>query len=345
MPKPTDKLKLALQSVVGKRMPDVNAWQTTLAIFLNASNNEQNTISSIASKALLTKKEVADALKILINSGFKMVMRSDGSLVFDIGNGLKYKIEIPMKDSAVKETGSTEIFIKNNSKTSDSEDDVNDPLMDGLIVAINKKDLKVIEKIITENEVDWNYSDSTNTSVLSKACEKNNINILTRLIEKGLLPQSGLMWACQNGNKYRGLIAFFIKHGASANVGESLMPLQWAIFTGAIGVAQELIENGADVDFISDNGEPILQMAIDSDNKQVVELLLMRGVNMDVVNSTGDNPLHWAVIAGSIDMVKMLIFANCPLDVKNYAGKTPQQLATTIGKESVVRVFELHQKS
>lgn len=339
----SENLKLAIQSLVGKRMPDVNSWQTTLAIVLNSESNVENTVASIASKALLTNKEVADSLKSLINSGFKMARDSRGNLVFNIGNNLKYVIKIPQKKDKRKETGSMEIFVSTGATVIENRE-VKNVIMDKLIQVISKKDLVEIDRIISENEIDWEYTDSSHNGVLSVACSKNNISILSQLIKKGLNAQNGLMWACQNGNKYRGLIAFFIKHGADANIGENLMPLQWAIFTGAVGLAQELIENGADINYVSDSGEPILQMAVDSDNKQVVELLLMRGVSLDVSNSTGDGPLHWAVTTGASDIIKMLTFADCPLMETNYAGKTPYELAVSLGKENAISILEKHQK-
>jgi ankyrin repeat protein len=342
MPQSIDKLKLAMQNIVGKRMPDVNSWQTTIAIILNADENTENTVSSIANRALLTNKEVSDSLRVLINSGFKMSRSANGNLLFNIGKDLIYTIIIPTKKQQPKETGSTEIFISNKSVAPIEDQAPVNSIMDDLILAIDKRELADIDAIVSENKIDWDYADSTNTTVLSKACEKNNINILTKLINEGLRPQEGLMWACQNGNKYRGLIAFFIKHGANANIGEGLMPLQWAIFTGAIGVAQELMERGADVNYVSDSGEPLLQMAIDSDNKQVVELLLLRDVVLDISNSDGDGPLHWAVTTGAIDIIKMLIFADCSLDTVNYAGKTIFDLASELGKESVIRILEKH---
>jgi ankyrin repeat protein len=148
------------------------------------------------------------------------------------------------------------------------------------------------------------------------------------------------MWACQNGNAYRGQIPFFIKHGASANESESLMPMQWAIFTGAVGVAQELIENGADLNYISDSGESILQMAVDSDNKQVVELMVINGANLDIVDHDGNTPLHWAVNTGAIDTTRMLLYNKADATKMNNEGKTPRDMAISLGKDRIAKILK-----
>ena len=337
-------MKKPLDYIVGKRMPDVNSWQTSIAIILNAEAKIENSVTSIASKAFLTELEVVESLKALINSGFKMGKNKSGNLIFSVGD-TRYVIKIPKKKEAPKETGSMEMFVDDDASSPKMVEPVvelssENKKTESIIHALLNKDLPELDELLSGAEVDWGYTNNDNEGVMSAGCSKQDVNILSKLIDKGLNVQEGLMWVCQNGNKFRGLVAFFVKHGADTNAGEGLMPLQWAIFTGAIGVAQELIEHGANVNYISDSGEPLLQTAVDSDNSQVVELMIMNGANVNMKNADGDGPLHWAANTGAVDIIRMLLYNEADANSVNNLGKTARDLAISSGKDRVANVLK-----
>ena len=335
----------SLKLIVGKHLPNANCWQTTLAIILNTDDDIINTISGIANTSLLTEKEVVESIKDLMNSGFKITKTSTGNLVLNVGDA-KYIIDLSKKKKP-KDTGSMEMFVSDDTSSSvgaeaTQQKESNEETF-GLIQAIKKANYEMIDKLLEGKNIDYDYKTQENEDILSVTCEKNDIKILTKMVEAGLSTQDGLMWACQNGNQYRGLVPFFIKHGASPNITDSLMPLQWAIFTGAVGVAQELIENGADLNYISDSGESLLQIAVDSDNKQVVELMIINGANLNVVDREGNSPLHWAVSTGAIDVVRMLLYNNADATKTNNEGKTPRDLAISLDKPRIQKILKKHQ--
>ena len=338
-----DSTTKALTYLAGKKMPDVDSWQVVIAIILASQVSKSITVSDIAMKALLTEKEVVKSLKRLITSGFKMQRNKQGNLLFNVGT-LKYTISIPKKQEPVKETGSMEMFdgggdakIETGYGKIDKKHTINGELMD----AIQSRDLIKIDQILKSGPIDMAYVAPNNQSILTIACERQDLNVLTRLVEYGINVNEGLMWACQQGNDYRGLVPFFIKHGAEVNPQDGgLLPLQWAIFAGAVGIAQELIENGADVNFISASGEPLLQAAVDSDNKLIVELMIMNGVSLKNKNLSGDGPLHWAVMNGSSDILRMLIYNGADKDIVNNDGKTARDLAISVGKDKVAEMLK-----
>jgi hypothetical protein len=332
----------SLKILVGKQLPSANSWQATLAIVLNHNGDIPNTIANIAATSLLTEKEVVVTIKELMNAGFRMSKTKAGNLIFTIGD-TKYTIDLSKKKQP-KETGSMEMFVDDAPSKVEAKAPVGVPkeyeCTDNLIKAIISKKYELIDKALGEGDIRYDYTNDDNQSVISAACGKNDMNILTKMVEAGMSAQDGLMWACQNGNAYRGQIPFFIKHGASANESESLMPMQWAIFTGAVGVAQELIENGADLNYISDSGESILQMAVDSDNKQVVELMVINGANLDIVDHDGNTPLHWAVNTGAIDTTRMLLYNKADATKMNNEGKTPRDMAISLGKDRIAKILK-----
>lgn len=59
-----------------------------------------------------------------------------------------------------------------------------------------------------------------------------------------------------------------------------------------------LIENGANIDAIDNNGDTPLSVASWSGSEHVVGLLLERGANVNDKNNDGATPLHQAVAQG-----------------------------------------------
>jgi len=334
-------IKDLLKGVVSKSLPDANTWQTIIAIIINKEADVENTIRNIAMESLQTEMEVVQSLKRLMTSGYQMEKTKSKNLLIYIG---KEKLLIKIAKQAPKQTGSMEMFVSHGGSAkveppppiSVSPEDKN---TESLIISIMAKNLDEIDETLKSGSISFDYTNSAGDNILAVACKKSDINILLRLMEYGLSAQDGLMWACQNGNRYKGLIALFIKHGASPDSGDGLVPLQWAIFTGAVGIAQELISGGANVDFVSESGESILQMAVDSDNEQLVELLILNNVNLNIKDANNNTPLHWAVTTGAEDIIKMLIFNKADTKAQNSDGKTPKELATALGQDKASRVL------
>ena len=101
-------------------------------------------------------------------------------------------------------------------------------------------------------------------------------------------------------------------------------PLHDAARDGDIEKARALIDDGAEIDALSDRGETPLTLAIVAGNDAIAELLIENGAAIDGRNAGGFTPLHAAAYAGDPAMVELLIDHGADInDASNKAGVTP----------------------
>jgi len=120
-----------------------------------------------------------------------------------------------------------------------------------------------------------------------------------------------------------------------------------AAFAGAGSPREEmctlLLDAGADVNALSDNGATPLHWAAGSGCADLVALLLRRGADAHLCTSTwgkqvfgkdsGQTPSHWAAASGHADVLKVLgKWAPLSLGEKDERGRTPTALAAREGK-------------
>jgi ankyrin repeat protein len=105
-------------------------------------------------------------------------------------------------------------------------------------------------------------------------------------------------------------------------------PLHIASAYCQIGVINELILNGAELNSRNFSGETPLFVAIEEcDDLEVVKLLINSGANINSRNSYGETPLSKAVQSGNMDMVRELLRRGADINSKNRRGITPLIIA------------------
>ncbi len=108
------------------------------------------------------------------------------------------------------------------------------------------------------------------------------------------LGEQALMHAAWRGNL--DAVKWLIAHGAQIN----RKPLQWtalhyAVFAGQDEVAQYLIDNGADINALSNNGSSVLMMAAYEGHEELARKLIALGADRSIKNDRGDGALEWAM--------------------------------------------------
>jgi ankyrin repeat protein len=153
-------------------------------------------------------------------------------------------------------------------------------------------------------------------------------------------------------------------------------PLHCAVFNDHAGIAELLLNHGADVNHIRGDGLTALHMAVSRQNKDMVQLLLRYGAQVDlsVRNQTHDesvlhfaarhpsceilqlllpcsqdigrmsgtlkeSPLHAAADRGYVNNVKALLNAQGNCDLQRTDGSTALHLAATHGHTDVVALL------
>lgn len=104
-----------------------------------------------------------------------------------------------------------------------------------------------------------------------------------------------------------------------------------------------LLNQGADIDCIDEDGWSPLMIAASSNNIEKSSILIQNNANLNIQNSFGNTALHYAVSKNYTPIVKLLIDAGALL-LKNEVGQTPVHRAAVrgwldalilLGKESI----------
>jgi ankyrin repeat protein len=101
-------------------------------------------------------------------------------------------------------------------------------------------------------------------------------------------------------------------------------------------VVKILIESGADVHALDQDGKNVLHLAAYSRSAAAMRLLINEGVDINAVDKNGNTPLHYAVgktlryhvfRSSNWGVVSELLIAKAKIDIQNFEGKTPLDIA------------------
>lgn len=98
---------------------------------------------------------------------------------------------------------------------------------------------------------------------------------------------------------------------------------------GDVEMAQEILEQGADINGFNRDGRSALFMAADSeDNAEMIEFLLQNGADPNsTVPDSRLTPLHTTAYHGETESVKLLLESGADPNAVNKKGETPLMLA------------------
>ena len=151
---------------------------------------------------------------------------------------------------------------------------------------------------------------------------------------------SPLHWAIQKGFR---IIAFvLIQNGEDTNKLDSNQrsPLDLALERNDLFVFQALVENQADVNFVSVEIGPLLFYAISTyASDDYAKLLIDKGANVNCTTMWNQTPLQAAAYYGDTDIAKILIHKGASINAKTNALQTPLLLATAMGHDEIVETL------
>lgn len=117
--------------------------------------------------------------------------------------------------------------------------------------------------------------------------------------------------------------------------------LSLAAYFGQAAVARLLVEKGADVNRIANNGSRIapLHAAVAADSEPITRLLLESGADVNLQQTGGVTALHSAAHRGNVALVKLLLDHGANTDLKMDDGRTALDFAAADGHEAVVALL------
>lgn len=119
-------------------------------------------------------------------------------------------------------------------------------------------------------------------------------------------------------------------------------PLQLACYFGQAEVALWLIDQGADVETVAQNGSGIrpVHAAAASGSLPILEALLQRGAGINTAQTGGFTPLHQAAHRGDEAMVRLFLAHGADRTLQNEQGQTPRDVALADGHPDLADILD-----
>src|SRR5262249_51193057 len=112
----------------------------------------------------------------------------------------------------------------------------------------------------------------------------------------------------------------------------SVTPLHVAVSNGNASIVGRLLKAGANVDAVDASGEPLLTIAVRSENIDALKLLLERGASANAADTSAkETPLMWAVRAHQRDAIALLLSHGANVNAVTRTGDAPPWVPPNAG--------------
>jgi ankyrin repeat protein len=119
--------------------------------------------------------------------------------------------------------------------------------------------------------------------------------------------------------------------------GSSMLIL--ACYRGNKDVANFLLDNNADVNFVSKSGTALMACVVKG-QFEMVDALLLKGANVDLADENGITALMLAVQFNNIEMVKKILNAKANKELKSKQNKTAFEYAIEFNYEEIINFLK-----
>lgn len=163
---------------------------------------------------------------------------------------------------------------------------------------------------------------------LEEAIYSNNIDLVERLLKKGIDP-----------NKYNRPNT--VPKGTYL---DTETPLIKAVQQHKYKIAQILLFYGADPNAQAIYGKSALGHASVGGKETLVTLLLNSKANPNIMDVYGWTPLHCSAMNGYLSITKCLLEFGAKTDYKTDCGSTPKDIAKKYNNNDIVDLFDLYEQ-
>lgn len=107
-----------------------------------------------------------------------------------------------------------------------------------------------------------------------------------------------------------------------------------------------ILKQNVDIDAVSnDRGYSAVMDAVWKNNYDLTKVLVERGANLNFISCDGQSVLVLAVGAGKLDICKLLADSGADPDIKDGMGMSAYEYAKLFGRNDIVEVLEKHHKA
>lgn len=118
-----------------------------------------------------------------------------------------------------------------------------------------------------------------------------------------------------------------------------------AVLTKDIVLVSRMLNSGADVNILDEDGRTALMEAVIDNNVEIAKLLIQHGADVNKQDDLGEtSALHFAAQNNSSELVEILLENQAEVDAEDVNGNTPLSDAVfnSRGEGSVIQLLLLH---
>ena len=221
---------------------------------------------------------------------------------------------------------------------------------------------KIVE-LLLEHFVDVDVRNSSNGTPLHLAAARGSLEVTRKLVERnadinsrddqGMTPLYKVV-SGRHGDSGSDVVKFLLAHGADADTRDKddSTLLHLASYGGCVGIAQLLLENGANIHAQNKNGwTPLHQslLAVTDDVGtyyfDVIRFLLVYGADVDAQDIDHSTPLHIAARWKSFKAARLLLDHGASVHLQNNKGETALQVALANHSEEFAQFLSEYSQS
>jgi hypothetical protein len=113
-----------------------------------------------------------------------------------------------------------------------------------------------------------------------------------------------------------------------------------AVYRGNVAEARALLDSGADVNWRSRDGWPLLHYAVSGGHAEAVRLLLKAGADVNAQTRDGVTPVINAIEWGYAEVVEVLLAHEADLTAQDEYGRTALKMAADLGHSRIVALLQ-----
>ena len=196
-------------------------------------------------------------------------------------------------------------------------------LISNLFLYIEKNfEEKILSYIKDESYQIWEIKDESGLTILHKSCFLNKTNLSISII-KEMKKRLG------NNNVF---IAFI-----NSKTNEGLTPLHYTAFKGNLEISRYLLQNGADVNAVTNLGKNIIHLSAEGDQPAyMIYYLYKKVIDIGTQDNNKSTPLHWACYSGAMNSIKFLLSLGAEINALDKNELSPLHLAVLHNRKEIV---------
>jgi ankyrin repeat protein len=204
-----------------------------------------------------------------------------------------------------------------------------------ILTAAENGNMEAVDKAISRGD-DVNERDNNGNTPLILAAKHGDFAIVKELVMRGANLK------IKNNDSYDALLAlanYTMQYPLEVGKGKKKNEQIPVTTEGHLKTAAYLIQNGANVNEMTRDGNTALILAANLNKLKLVKLLLSKGAGVNAQNQKGDSALIVASTKGYAELICPLIRKGADTHLKDNEGKTALQYAERYDQQEIIKIL------